>query len=114
MPRSTRAKPATAKKPAKQPAKKTARASKKPIPAKPETTKRKTKKALLIELLSRPEGATINDMVETTGWLPHTVRAALTRLRQAGHQIVRQDAEKKGSVYRIRDDAPGNDEESRS
>lgn len=113
MPRSTRAKPATAKKSAKQPAKKTARASKKPIPAKPET-KRKTKKALLIELLSRRQGATVDDMIETTGWLPHTVRAALTRLRQAGHRIVRQDSEEAGSVYRISDDAPGNDEESRS
>lgn len=113
MPRSARAKPATAKKPAKQPAKKTARTSKKPIPAKP-GAKRKTKKALVIELLSRPQGATVNDMVEATGWLPHTVRASLTRLRQAGHRIVRQDSEEKGSVYRINDDAPGNDEESRS
>lgn len=113
MPRSTRAKPATAKKPAKQPAKKTARASKKPIPAKPET-RRKTKKALVIELLSRPEGATVNDMVEATGWLPHTLHAALTRLRQAGHRIVRQDLEGTGSVYRISDDAPGNEEELRS
>ena len=85
----------------------------KPIPAKLET-KRKTKKALVIELLSRPEGATVNDMVEVTGWLPHTVRAALTRLRQAGHRIVRQDSEETGSVYRISDDAPGNDKEPRS
>ena len=113
MPRSTRAKPVTAKKPAKQPAKKTTRASKKPAAAKPET-KRKIKKALLIELLSRPQGATVNDMVEATGWLPHTVRAALTRLRQAGHRIDRQDSEETGSVYRIADDAPGNEEELRS
>ena len=113
MPRSTRAKPATAKKPAKRPAKKTAQAPKTPAAAKPET-KRKTKKELLIELLSQPEGATVNDMVEATGWLPHTVRAALTRLRQAGHPIVRQDSEGTGSVYRISDDAPGNDEKIRS
>lgn len=113
MPRSTRAKPAAANKPVRQPAKKTTRASKKPDGAKSKT-KRKTKKALLIELLSRPRGATINDMVEATGWLPHTVRAALTRLRQAGHRIIRQDSEETGSVYRISDDALGNDEESRS
>lgn len=109
MPRSTRAKPATAKKPAKRPTKKTVQDPKTPVAAKSET-KRKTKKALLIELLSRPEGATVYDMVEATGWLPHTVRAALTRLRQAGHRIVRQDSEGKGSVYRINDDAPSNDE----
>lgn len=53
-------------------------------------------------------------MVEATGWLPHTVRAALTRFRQAGRQIVRQDSQETGSVYRISDDAPGNGEEFRS
>ncbi len=49
--------------------------------------------ALLIDLLKRKKGATIEAIVETLGWLPHTGRAALTRLRQQGFQIerVRED-----------------------
>ena len=42
-------------------------------------------------------------IVETLGWLPHTVRAALTRLRQQGFRIerVREDGV---SRYRIAED----------
>lgn len=48
-----------------------------------------TKQALLIDLLKRKKGATIEAIVETLGWLPHTARAALTRLRQQGLRIER-------------------------
>ncbi len=62
-----------------------------------------TKQALLIDLLKRKKGATIEKIVEALGWLPHTVRAALTRLRQQGFQIerVREDGV---SRYRITED----------
>ena len=62
-----------------------------------------TKQALLIHLLKRKKGATIEAIVETLDWLPHTVRAALTRLRQKGLAIerVRQDGV---SRYRIAED----------
>ncbi len=62
-----------------------------------------TKQALLINLLKRKKGATIEAIVETLGWLPHTVRAALTRLRQQGFRIerVREDGV---SRYRIAED----------
>jgi len=46
-----------------------------------------TKTAMVIDLLSRAEGATLDDLVRATGWLPHTMRAALTGLRKKGHQI---------------------------
>ena len=61
------------------------------------------KQALLINLLKRKKGAIIEAIVETLDWLPHTVRAALTRLRQQGFQIerVRKD---RVSRYRIADD----------
>jgi len=36
-----------------------------------------TKQAKLIAMLLRPEGATIAQVVEATGWQPHTVRGAL-------------------------------------
>lgn len=40
-------------------------------------------------LLQRKEGATLNEMVEATGWLPHTTRAALTGLKKKGHTITK-------------------------
>lgn len=46
-----------------------------------------TKVALLKDLLSREGGATLNDLTRATGWLPHTVRAALSGLRKKGHTI---------------------------
>ncbi len=62
-----------------------------------------TKQALLINLLKRKKGTTIKAIVETLDWLPHTVRAALTRLRQQGFRIerVREDGV---SRYRIAED----------
>lgn len=48
-----------------------------------------TKTALLIKLLSREGGATIEDLTWATGWLPHTVRAALTGLRKKGRAVNR-------------------------
>ena len=62
-----------------------------------------TKQALLIDLLKRKKGATIEAIVETLDWLPHTVRAALTRLRQKGFRIERV-REEGVSRYRIAED----------
>lgn len=62
--------------------------------------KAETKIAKLIALLRRKRGATLQDMVEATGWQEHSVRAALTGLRKKGHAIERSNA---GGVtsYRI-------------
>ena len=59
-----------------------------------------TKQTLLIAMLQRKEGATLDQLVEATGWLPHTTRAALTGLRKKGHVITRSKDEA-GSCYRI-------------
>jgi DNA-binding IclR family transcriptional regulator len=40
-----------------------------------------------VELLRRADGATLAELVEATGWLPYTTRAALTGLRHKGHVI---------------------------
>jgi hypothetical protein len=50
---------------------------------------RVTKQSLVLDLLHREGGASLADLVEATGWLPHTARAALTGLRKKGHAIVR-------------------------
>jgi DNA-binding MarR family transcriptional regulator len=69
-----------------------------PVEDKPRT-RPTTKQDQLIALLSG-DGITIAELGETLGWLPHTVRAALTRLRQKGHEIARV-REDKVSRYRI-------------
>lgn len=46
-----------------------------------------SKIAHVIDLLSRGAGASTAELIEATGWLPHTTRAALTSLRKKGHQI---------------------------
>lgn len=59
-----------------------------------------SKIAQVIALLERPEGATLEEMIVATGWLPHTTRAALTGLKKKGHVITR---DKRGEVtcYKI-------------
>lgn len=47
----------------------------------------KTKQALLLELIGGDEGATIEQIVAATGWLPHTSRAAISGLRKRGNSI---------------------------
>jgi hypothetical protein len=69
------------------------------------TTRPPTKRALIIAMLSRREGATMDDLIAATGWLPHTTRAALTGLRQKGLRLERSKPEGEPAVYRIRDTA---------
>lgn len=60
-----------------------------------------SKQALVIGMLSSRAGATLDTLVEATGWLPHTTRAALTGLRKRGFAIERSSEEGQDSVYRI-------------
>jgi hypothetical protein len=53
----------------------------------------------VLDLLRRPEGATLDDLVAATSWLPHTTRAALTGLKKKGHVI---SSEKRDGVRRYR------------
>lgn len=52
-------------------------------------TRTTTKTQMVIDLLSRAEGATLAEIVDATGWLKHTSSAALTGLRKKGHAISR-------------------------
>ena len=67
---------------------------------KPASARADSKIGTVIALLRRDEGATLDEMVAATGWLPHTTRAALTGLRKKGHTI---EKTKRGDVtcYRI-------------
>ena len=58
------------------------------IPPPPQV--RHTKSALVLEMLGRESGATLDELTTATAWLPHTTRAALTGLRRKGHVIERR------------------------
>ena len=60
-----------------------------------------TKQALIVSLLAREAGASLDELVSATRWLPHTTRAALTRLRRSGYVIVRSKDEAGRTRYRI-------------
>ena len=61
-----------------------------PIPAPASAAPERTSKiAHVLALLRREQGATLAEMVEATGWQPHTTRAALTGLKKKGHAIER-------------------------
>lgn len=48
-----------------------------------------SKIAQVVALLKRDDGATLPELIEATGWLPHTMRAALTGLRKKGHVVAK-------------------------
>ena len=59
-----------------------------------------TKRAVLIGMLERPDGASVAELGQRLGWLPHTVRAAITGLRHAGREVTRSKDAEGQSVYR--------------
>ena len=67
----------------------------------PPPTRGPTKQAVIIGLLQREGGATLADLMAATGWLAHTTRAALTRLRQAGHVLDKATGETGATAYCI-------------
>jgi hypothetical protein len=60
-----------------------------------------TKIANVLELLQRDQGATLDEVVAATGWLPHTSRAALTGLRKRGYGISRRARTEGGLAYAV-------------
>ena len=66
-----------------------------------------SKQALVILLLSRAKGATLDDLVEATGWLPHTTRAARTGLRKKGHALAMSKKADGTTAYRIEEEGSG-------
>lgn len=72
-----------------------------------EQTKRGTKRELIIALLSRRDGASLDDLIAATGWLPHTTRAALTGLRHRGLTLDRVKGDDGRAIYRITVGAQG-------
>jgi hypothetical protein len=59
-----------------------------------------SKQAIIVDLLTRPKGAALEELIAATDWLPHTTRAALTGLRHRGYAIERTRGEDKITRYR--------------
>ena len=62
-------------------------------------TVRQSKTAMVVQLLQRSDGASLDELVRATGWLAHTTRAAMTGLKKKGHVI---DSDKVDGVRRYR------------
>jgi predicted ArsR family transcriptional regulator len=90
----------------------------KAAPADKPTPRAGTKQATLIELLKRPEGATVEQIAEATGWQHHTIRGAIsgalkkklgltveaTRTREVGPN--KTGAKGSTTIYRITGSGP--------
>lgn len=60
-----------------------------------------TKAAIVQKLLSRAKGATLAELTDATGWLPHSARAFMTGLRKKGHELIRECRTSGETAWRI-------------
>ena len=72
-------------------------------PKVPRKARKGTKQAVLIDMLRREEGATIEQIVEATGWQKHTVRGAISGAlkKKLGLTVISEKVEGEERVYRI-------------
>jgi hypothetical protein len=84
---------------------KTKTSQKRKVQAKAKTpgTRNSSKQAQLIEMLKRPEGATIEEIVKKFDWQAHTVRGAIAGAlkKKLGLDVQSEKVEGRGRVYRI-------------
>jgi hypothetical protein len=73
------------------------------VTVKPVVMRAGTKQAQIIAILQRPEGATVAEMVEATGWLAHTVRGSIsgTLKKKLCLPIAAEKVEGRGTIYRL-------------
>ena len=62
-----------------------------------------TKQAALIDMLSRPEGATLDELATALEWAPHTCRGAMSGAlkKRLGLVITSRKVDGRGRVYQI-------------
>ena len=72
---------------------------------KPVVIRAGTKQAAIIALLQRPEGASISEISNMTGWAPHSARGMIAGAlkKRLGLQISTSSQDKRGRVYHICD-----------
>jgi len=74
-----------------------------PTPAEKPRFRAGTKQAQLIAMLEAPEGATVPEIAEATGWRLHTVRGAIAGAlkKRLGLTIASEKVDGRGRVYRV-------------
>ncbi len=67
------------------------------------STRQNSKQARVIAMLRRPEGATVRQIVEATGWQPHTVRGTMAGAlkKKLGLTIVSEKIPGGERIYRL-------------
>ncbi len=78
-------------------------AAMKPDAKTPEPEGRLTKLVRISELLKRPEGATLDEIIAVTGWQKHTARAAISHAlkKKRGYHIVSDKPKDGKRIYKI-------------
>ncbi len=77
--------------------------SENPAPGTPKVRKARenTKQAQVIALLKRPEGATLEQLVEATEWQAHSIRGFLSLLGKKLGLAVESSKTESGRIYRL-------------
>ena len=79
-------------------------------PVKAKAPKGESKLDKVTALLSRPQGATVQELMDATTWQQHTVRSTLSTLgKKRGYRIVSSKEEGKERVYKIEGEANNTD-----
>ncbi|MCK0171396.1 DUF3489 domain-containing protein [Aliiroseovarius sp. S1123] len=62
-----------------------------------------TKQAEIIALIQRPQGASISEIVEVTGWAAHSARGMISGglKKKLGLAIISEKVDQRGTVYKI-------------
>ncbi len=76
-----------------------------PKSTEPKEPRKDSKQAQLIAMLRRAKGASIDEVVKTLEWQPHTVRGAIAGAlkKKLGLAVTSEKDEKRGRIYRIVD-----------
>ena len=73
-----------------------------PKPTSTETPARISKIDILVDLLSRPEGADLAALIAATGWQAHSVRGAMSGTLKARRGLaIASEKTSAGRIYRI-------------
>ena len=86
------------------PAKKNAKAPKKAKPATADGPREGSKTEQVLELLKRPGGATMKELMKATGWLPHSVRGFLSGTigKKMGRKVESTKGEDGNRIYSVK------------